>query len=50
MPTGSSHRLNMPGWATYADATNAQQVNAALEMVLAAEADKYVDSKFVVKQ
>jgi len=47
--TGADHRLNMPGWASYTDANNADGINKGLLAVLASESDTYVDSQFVSK-
>ena len=47
--TGAGHRLNMPGYATYATADNAEQINKALLAVLASESETFVDSQFVGK-
>lgn len=44
--TGERHRLNMPGYATYATADNAEQINQALLAVLASESETFVDSQF----
>jgi len=45
--TGAGHRLNLPGYATYATADNAEQINKALLAVLASESETYADSQFV---
>lgn len=44
--TGEKHRLNIPGFTSYASADNAEQVNKGLQAVLAAESDVFTDSQF----
>ena len=43
--TGSGHRLNIPGYTTYASAGNAHELNAGLQAVLNAESETFVNPR-----